>query len=1006
MSTQHIRFMKRRLHQACRKAWSGPAASMTAVMLAGALISSPVMAQQAGGIKGKVVTNAADVLVSGVTVTASSDVMPKPRTVQTKEDGTYVLPALKPGTYTLTFTSADGSVRQMTVDVLLDQTSKVDVAFETAPADSTEVIQIVGTRISREGDSSLSNSLGKDVLERVPSGQDYRELLAIVPGVQYSEYEVLGPSAGGSGRDNSFTFDGADVSMPMYGNLSGSPSTHDVAFVSIDRGGAKAVGFNRAGGISVNTLSKSGTNDFHASVEYRIEPKSLTSDQDELAGSEATSKQDRSWITTSISGALIEDELFFYGSFYSPETTKSNKETAYGKTKDKETTRDEYFGKLTWGPTDDLLLNLSYRNVDKDTVGDSIGSKSVDSRSAGAKESTDLFIFDGSYLVDDYTTLTFQYSDFQFDLSARPDNLLPNITPTVGESLDLTQLDQLGAFAVPELQTTAGYDNVAAQTLINTYGYSSNGVKTGGGGVGVDGEISDQSYQRQSFEVKLDHEFELGNTLHNLHFGFQWKDSSEELIRYSNGWGNISFKGGTTVDNLEDGTPTPIYYQASVYTNSLVTGSDAEVTPLISSSVNYNFEVNDTIEHGNFTYNVGFMLSSDILYGQGLKKNSGTVSGYEAAPGHKYKMYELDFLDMIQPRLGITWAYDGENTIFTNFASYNPDTTSLARAASWDRNNQSTQTVYFDASGDYITHAAGGASSGKLFQDDLKARRTDEITIGMTQYLSNELFLRSHVRQRKAFHAWEDVPNDARLYGEYGPFGGVPANVAAQGLYIEDLAAYREQLGGGSSYVIAELDGSENTYYEWSIEGDYTAKDMYLNVSYVWSHYFGNYDQDITSTASDGNLFVGSSNLGDGKGRMLWDGKYGNLHGNRPHILKALGYYTTEWNADIGFNFVFQSGDVWEAWDGAEYGYSSSTIRYAEPAGSRRESSHWQLDLNYAQSFDLSNDLVLKFKADVFNVFDRQTGYSYEPVVSSSTFGEARSLINPRRVQLSVNVSF
>ncbi|WP_340680124.1 carboxypeptidase regulatory-like domain-containing protein [Paraglaciecola sp.] len=1006
MSTQHTNFIKGRLHQAIRRAWSAPAASISAVMLTGALISSPVMAQQAGSIKGKVATEAASVSISGVTVTASSDEMPKPRTVQTKEDGSYVLPALKPGTYTLTFTSADGSVRQMTVDVLLDQTASVDVAFDAAPIDSTEIIQIIGARISREGDSSLSNSLGKDVMDRVPSGQDYRELLAIIPGVQYSEYNVLGPSAGGSGRDNSFTFDGADVSMPMYGNLSGSPSTHDVAYVSIDRGGAKAIGFNRAGGISVNTLSKSGTNDFHASIEYRIEPKSLTSDKDELAGSEATSKRDRSWITTSVSGALIEDELFFYGSFYSPDTTQSSNETAYGATKDKETNRDEYFGKLTWAPTEDLLLNLSYRNVDKNTVGDSVGAKSTDSSSAGSTEDTELFIFDGSYLINDDTVLSFQYSSFQFDLSGRPDNLLPNVIPTVGESIDLTKLEQLGAFLVPELQATVGYDNIAAQTLIDTYGYMSNGVRTGGGGVGVDASISDQNYQRQSFEVKLDHEFEFGNTFHNLHVGFQWKDSSEELVRYSNGWGNLSYKGGTTVDNLEGGTPTPIYYQASVYTNSLVTGSNMEVTPLISSSVNYNFEVNDTIEHGDFTYNIGFMLSNDILYGQGLKNNSTTVSGYEAAPGHKYKMYELDFLDMIQPRLGVTWAYNGDDTVFANFASYNPDTTSLARAASWDRNNQSTQTVYFDKNGDYITHAAGGASSGKLFQDNLKARRTDEITIGMTKYLSNELFLRTHVRQRTALHAWEDVPNDARLYGEYGPFGGVPKDIADKGLYIENLAAYREQLGGGSSYVIAELDGSENTYYEWSIEGDYTADNIYLNVSYVWSNYFGNYDQDITSADSDGNLFVGSSNLGDGKGRMLWDGKYGKLHGNKPHVLKALGYYTTDWNANIGFNFVFQSGDVWEAWDGGKYGYSNSTIRYAEPAGSRRESSHWQLDLNYAQSFDLSDDLVLKFRADVYNIFDRQTGYSYEPVVSSSTFGEARNLINPRRVQLSVNVSF
>jgi len=39
-------------------------------------------------------------------------------------------------------------------------------------------------------------------------------------------------------------------------------------------------------------------------------------------------------------------------------------------------------------------------------------------------------------------------------------------------------------------------------------------------------------------------------------------------------------KGGTTVMNLEDGTPTPFIIKHRFTLNSLVTGSDAEVTPL------------------------------------------------------------------------------------------------------------------------------------------------------------------------------------------------------------------------------------------------------------------------------------------------------------------------------------------------------------------------------------------------------------------------------------------
>ncbi|MEP1384259.1 MAG: TonB-dependent receptor [Paraglaciecola sp.] len=1003
MSTQHKNFLKQRLHQAIARTLRTPAASLSALMLTGALMSSPAMAQQVGSIKGKVTTEVDGISVSGVTVTASSNVMPKSRTVTTKADGTYTLPALLPGEYTLTFTSADGSVRETTVEVLLAQASNISIALNEAPVDNTEVIYVTASKIIRDGNASLTNSLGKDVIAKVPTGQNYRDLLAIIPGVQYSENSVLGPSAGGSGRDNTYGFDGVDLSLPMFGNLASEPSTHDIGSVTIDRGGAKAINFNRSGGLAINTLSKSGTNEFHGNVKYQIQPKSLYADKDDSTGIQYDTN--KTWITTSVSGPIIQDELFFYASYFRPEVDRPNIENGRGPVKDYNSTRDEYYGKLTWAPTDELLLNVSYRTSDREDKGDSVGAYDADSTSVGAIVGQDIFTLDGSYLISDETVLTFQYNTFEYESAESPDNLLPEISPRIGDSLDLNNLDGLGLFNVPKFDSdNLAYDSAAALPLIQQYGYiDADGVLVAGGSVGVGSTINNQDFSRTSFQVQLDHEMELGNSSHKLHFGVQWKENEEVLSRLSNGWGSISFIGGETPDDYE-GT-VPVYYQATVQQMSLESASGDVVPAITSSSESLNIEINDEITHGDFTYNLGVMFSNDILYGQGLKKNNSNLSGYEIADGHKYKMYELDFLDMIQPRLGITWNYSEGNTVFANFSSYNPEATSLARAASWARNTQQSMQVFFDESGNYISNQAAAGSSGKFFEDDLEARRTDEITIGLTKAISNEFLMRTHVRQRKAFHAWEDTWNGSRTYDYDGPFGGVPENIAAKGLYIEDLDLWREEVGG-SSYVIAELDGSENTYYEWSIEGEYVGDGTYLNVSYVWSHYYGNYDQDITSGASDGNLFIGSSNLADGIGRQLWDGKYGTLNGDKPHVLKALGYYTTDWDADIGFNFVFQSGDVWEAWDGSLYGYSSSTIRYAEKAGSRREASHWQLDLSYAQRFQLTDELVLNFNADIYNIFDKQTGYNYDPYVSNTTFGEARNLINPRRVQLSVSIDF
>ena len=82
------------------------------------------------------------------------------------------------------------------------------------------------------------------------------------------------------------------------------------------------------------------------------------------------------------------------------------------------------------------------------------------------------------------------------------------------------------------------------------------------------------------------------------------------------------------------------------------------------------------------------------------------------------------------------------------------------------------------------------------------------------------------------------------------------------------------------------------------------------------------------------------------------------------------------------------------------------SARNAEPTGSRRTASHAQLDLNYTQNVKLGPHLNLQIAADLFNVFDGQTGYNYQPSVHSSLFNRARSFYDPRRFQLAARLQF
>ena len=433
---------------------------------------------------------------------------------------------------------------------------------------------------------------------------------------------------------------------------------------------------------------------------------------------------------------------------------------------------------------------------------------------------------------------------------------------------------------------------------------------------------------------------------------------------------------------------------------SLPRADGSIVAPIVSRTQSTSIELNDTFHLRDFTFDVGLLISQDVLFGQGLRPDSSATSGFTLAPGEKYRMYTTAWRDLIQPRLGAVWDLTEKTTLFSNFARYKPEASSLARAASWDRNTRARIRVLFDENGDVIEHSAYPGSSGKVFQDDLKPRQIDEWLVGIRRTLTPAIAVSTHIRRRNGSHFWEDTWNGSRTYDN------APTDIAEKGLYVPNLDEIRAEIGG-SSYVVAELDQAYTRYIEAALEIEFRGENAYLNASYVRSRYTGNFDQDNTSGVNDANRFIGSSNLADGYGRQLWDNKDGVLRGDRPHLLKAFGYINVRSRGRAGMFLIYQSGQPWEAWDSVAYGlpsYFSSTIRYAEQAGSRRSANHWQLDLSYEHAFELSAQFDAKLRLDLFNVFDRQTGYNIDPYVRDATFGQPRSYYHPRRLQLTFGI--
>src|SRR6187200_2495672 len=263
----------------------------------------PAAAQQTGSIVGKVSDTGGGVL-PGVTVEARSDVLPGPRTSTTGVDGAYQLPQLPPGDYTVTFTLSGMQTLTRKVRVQLGEAVALDAGMGVGGV--TESVTVTGEiSLIDKASAAIVSGIPNEQISKLPVGQEYRDLIKLIPGVQYTQDSTRGPSAGSSGQDNVYKFDGVNVTLPLFGTLSAEPAAHDIAQVTVIKGGARAVDFIRAGGFAIDSVSKSGTRSYAGQVSYQFQSPDMSSGLKN--GSVARYQKHRSWTEANIGGPIIKD---------------------------------------------------------------------------------------------------------------------------------------------------------------------------------------------------------------------------------------------------------------------------------------------------------------------------------------------------------------------------------------------------------------------------------------------------------------------------------------------------------------------------------------------------------------------------------------------------------------------------------------------------------------------------------------------------------------------------
>ena len=317
---------------------------------------------------------------------------------------------------------------------------------------------------------------------------------------------------------------------------------------------------------------------------------------------------------------------------------------------------------------------------------------------------------DGSWVIGPRSHATFKYTHFANLSLGLPDNIANvSINTTPGTRLDIANLDTLGRVTVPVPVTGATAFNQFVQPIINRYGYVSNGVPTGGGTVGFGSQFNDEDFYRDAGQVGYN--LVVGSAVtHELHFGYQIYLDAEDLTRSSNGWGEISVPGGRLTPIA--GTGQSAFYTARFQQQ---TGGAASIDPLEIRIAEHRSQRHDPVEELDVQCRPAGEQRHALRAGPARGRRPRCPASSRRRE-HKYNMYEIPFSKMLQPRLGATWAYNGNDTIFGSYAAYNPAASSLPRAASWDRNLIGTFIdAHFDANGVLFAMVPVGSSSGKLF---------------------------------------------------------------------------------------------------------------------------------------------------------------------------------------------------------------------------------------------------------------------------------------------------
>jgi hypothetical protein len=232
--------------------------------------------QTTGGISGTVTDRNGDVLINAA-VTATSHATGEKRLIVTDSSGRFTVSLIRPGRYEVRVEAAGFQRADIDVEVTLADSSEISIVLNVADVVPNLVTVEVGTPMVRTDSSTIGQTIGGRALENLPlPTRNFSQLINLVPGA--STYLTDATSLGRNSNvisvdgirpaQNNFQINGVDANAGVMRNVQfGNPAPESIAEVKVQTSNYDAT-FGRAGGGSVQIVTRSGTNNLDGSLYY------------------------------------------------------------------------------------------------------------------------------------------------------------------------------------------------------------------------------------------------------------------------------------------------------------------------------------------------------------------------------------------------------------------------------------------------------------------------------------------------------------------------------------------------------------------------------------------------------------------------------------------------------------------------------------------------------------------------------------------------------------------